>query len=378
MSKNKFLQQLKAVGQLAESQQATIKKNRFVPDEVVRQLQTTGAFRLWVAKEYGGQQASVSDLMQAIQTVSYFNGSLGWILAVTGTAGLGSGYLKPASAQKIFGNTYSLTGGWAAPAGKAQKVEGGLVVNGKWSWGSGVRYCSHIVGGVMIYGEKEQRPVSGIVYLKPEEVELIDNWKVLGLHGTNSIDYQVKNVFVPDHRWIYFPVRQPIIDATLYRFSFLGALAAGVASAGLGLAQRAIDEIVMLSQSKIPNGARRSLAERPLIHHKVALIRAQYEAAKSFLEKAVLKNWEEAETGKISISAKSELRLAATYAVQQSVEVVKEAYTLGGGSSIWDGVKLQELLQDVMMVSQHGLVTPFNYEIAGRVRFGLGVNEWLL
>ena len=83
-------------------------------------------------------------------------------------------------------------------------------------------------------------------------------------------------------------------------------------------------------------------------------------------------------TGNINKSTKSKLRLAASYAVQESVEVVETAYKIGGGSSIWDGVKLQELLRDIHVVSQHGMVSDNNIEIAGRVEFGLDVNEWLL
>lgn len=378
MNSTTFLQQLTNIGQLAESQQATIKKNRHLPDDIVQQLKATGAFRLWVAKDLGGQQAHALELLEAIRTVSYYSGSLGWVLGVTGTAGLGSGYLATPQAEAIFGDAASLTGGWAAPAGRAKRLEGGLVVSGKWSWGSGIRHCTHIVGGVLIERGAGKRPISALAYFEPKDVQLMDNWEVLGLHGTNSIDYQVTEVFVPDGQWLYFPVRQAVVDAPLYRFSFLGALAAGVASVALGLAQRAIDEIILLAHNKVPNGAKRKLSERPIVHEKVALMQANFHATKAFLEQAVHKNWSEAELGQITIAAKSELRLAATFAVQQATTIVQEAYTLGGGSTVWNGVKLQELLQDIHMVSQHGMVTSSQYEIAGRVTFGMTVNEWLL
>lgn len=378
MNNSELHSKLHQIGQLAEKQKVKIEKDRCLPKDLVKQLKETGAFRLWVAKDYGGSQARILDLMEAVQLLSYYNGSLSWVLGVTGTAALGSGYLQASIAQEIFGDTYALTGGWAAPAGRAKRVGEGLIVNGKWSWGSGIRHCSHIVGGILIDRGEDKRPISAIAYFDPKDVTFIDNWEVLGLNGTNSIDYEVKNLFVPDGKWIYFPVRKATIDATLYRFSFLGALASGVAAVGLGLAQRAIDEIIQLSQQKVPNGARRTLAERPAVHEKIALMQATYQAAKLLLADAVRKNWEEAENGKISVKTKSELRLAAAYAVSQSSEIITQAYKIGGGSSVWDGVKLQELLRDIHMVTQHGLVSTNHYEIAGRVAFGLEVNEWLL
>ena len=257
-------------------------------------------------------------------------------------------------------------------------MEGGLLVSGQWRWGSGIAHCSHILGGVLIQSDKDKAPRSAIAYFDPEAVQLIDNWQVLGLKGTNSIDYQVDQYFVPDGNWIYFPVQKAEIDDTLYRFSFLGALASGVASVGLGLARRAIDEILILGKSKIPNGARKTLSERPVVHEKIGQIEAQYQSAKLYLEKAVEKNWQEAKQSKISLQTKSELRLAASFAVQNAVQIVQTAYQIGGGSSIWDGVKLQELLRDINVVSQHRLVAATNIEIAGRTAFGLPVNEWLL
>ncbi len=271
---------LQELGASAEQQNSSILQNRFVPDELVNQLKDSGAFRLWVAEAYGGVQSHILDLMQAVQTLSYYNGSLGWILGVTGTAALSSGYLPAEVAHKIYGHPRALTGGWAAPVGRAKRVEGGILVSGKWSWGSGIRYCSHIVGGTLVERGEDQRPLSAIAFFEPKDVTFIDNWEVLGLHGTNSIDYRVEALFVPDGYWMPFPVQQAHIDATLYRFSFLGALSTGVASVGLGLAQRAIDEIIQLSQHKIPNGARRSLSERPVVHEKIALMQARYESCK--------------------------------------------------------------------------------------------------
>ena len=373
-----FVDQLHEIGEEAEVIAKSIASERVLPTALVDKLKLTGAFKIWVGKQYGGGQLHVLDLLEAVRILAYYNGALGWVLSVTGTAGLASGYLKPENASKIFGDPMALTGGWAAPMGRATKVAGGLMVSGNWSWGSGVSHCTHIVGGIMISNSENDSKRSAVAYFKPEDVAFDDNWKVLGLEGSNSINYSVTNLFLPDSRWTYFPVMKPMVDDPLYRFSFLGALASGVASVSLGIANRAIHEIVDLGKTKIPNGARYPLAKRPLIHYKVAQIKAKYLSAKSFLYDAVIENWEEAITGNINKSTKSKLRLAASYAVQESVEVVETAYKIGGGSSIWDGVKLQELLRDIHVVSQHGMVSDNNMEIAGRVEFGLDVNEWLL
>lgn len=378
MNIDSFIQPLHQIGQQAEQQKEIIRQKQNLPDAIIQQLKALPIFRLLVPKAYGGQQASILDLIRVVQLLSYYNGSLGWVVSIIGTSGLCSGYLQPNVAQKIFGPADALTAGFAAPVGKATKVEGGILVSGTWSWGSGIQHCTHIAGGAMLKSTEGQRPISILAYFEPKDLVFMDNWQVLGLHGTNSIDYQANQVFIPDGNWLPFPAQQAQVDDPLYRFSFLGALAAGVSAVGLGLAKRAIDEIKQLSQHKVPNSARRTLAERPIVQEKVAILQAQYQSARLFLEQAIHNNWQAAEQGKIPATTKSEIRLAATYATQQACGIVRQAYQMGGGSSVWNGVKLQELLQDVHMVTQHGIVSPNTYEVMGRVVFGQKVNEWLL
>lgn len=374
-----LLARLTTIGKEAEARREEIEANRCLPHDIIQEVKASGVLKLWVAKEYGGSEAHILDLLEAVQTCAYHNGSLGWVVAVTGTAGLCAGYLPNEDAAEIFGSPEAMVGGWAAPVGKALRVDGGLQISGKWAWGSGIRHASHIVGGVMIIPKAEgEKPQSALAYFEPNQVQLIDNWQVLGLKGSNSIDYEVKNVFVQEGKWIYFPVKTPVLEATLYQFSFMGALASGVASVGLGLAARALDELKKLSLHKVPNGAGRTLAERPLVQDQLARMTANYQSAKLFLENAIQKNWQDAEQCQSSVVHKSELRLAATHAAETSLEIIQQAYKLGGGSSIWDGVKLQELLRDAHVMSQHGLISSNNYEVAGRVAFELPVNEWLL
>lgn len=370
-------QALRAVGQEAEARKSEIETNRCIPNDLIIKLKETGILHTWTAAAYGGKQEDILSLVTSIQELAYYNGSIAWIVGVTGTAALGSGYLQPEVAQEVFGHPMAQVGGWAVPAAMAQNVEGGLLVSGKWAWGSGIRHCTHIVGGVIAL-DKDNKPKSALVYMDPKDVEFIDNWQVLGLRGSNSIDYSVKDLFIPDGKWVWFPSATAAVDAPLYRFSFLGALASGVAGVALGLAHRALDEIKKLSQKKRPMGAKKTLAERPVVHDRIARMEAAYYSAKLFLEASVQDNWKAAEDRKQTAAQKSKLRLAAANAVDVSAQVVRDAYQIAGGSSIWDGVKLQELFRDVNAITQHGLVASPIFEVVGRVSMGQKVNEALL
>jgi len=124
--------------------------------------------------------------------------------------------------------------------------------------------------------------------------------------------------------------------------------------------------------------AQKTLSEKAFIQFQLAATEAKYQAAKAFLEKAVIANYEAAKVGIPNIETKNLLRMAATYTVTASAEVVDWCYKIGGGSTIWNSVKLQELQRDMLVVTQHGLVAPSNNEMIGKVAFGLRFNPWLL
>lgn len=366
------------VGKKAESRKVEIEQLRVLPNDLAAELKSTGVLRLWVNKANGGLQSDIRSLIHAVQTLAYYNGSLAWIASVTGTGSLISGYLQKNISKAIFGDKDAMLGGFAAPVGRAKKVDGGLLVNGRWGWGSGTAHCSTVIGGIMINGTDNQPPIPAIALFHPKDVEWHDTWDVNGLKGTGSGDYEVKKVFVPDGRWLYFPVQKSQVDAPLYRVSFYGALAAGVAAVGLGLAQRALAEIKALGLTKKPVMARKTLSEKAIVQFQLAEINAKYAAAKAFLEQAAMENYEVAKTKIPDIHTKNSLRMAATHAVTTSSEVVDWCYKIGGGSTIWNSAKLQELQRDMSVVTQHGLVAPSNNEMIGKVAFGLKFNPWLL
>ena len=333
--KTELLERLKQIGQQADRRAEEIEAQRRLPDDIAQAVIESGVLRLWIAKAYGGFEAPVADLLDAVETLAYHDGATGWVAMVTGTASLTSGFLPPAVGQEIFGHPRAMVGGLAAPMGRAVAVEGGLRVTGKWLWGSGTPFCSHIVGVVQVVDD-DGKPTAlpngvrlPLVYFPKASVKLIDTWHVAGLKGTASGEYAVQDLFVPDGFWIGFPPSSPVIDAPLYRFPFAGALAAGVASAARGMARRALDEILELSPNKVPQWATKKLAERPVVQTQVARAEATYFAARAFLREAVANGWAEAEQGTVSVAASRRLRMAATYATEQADAAVEEAYRLG-------------------------------------------------
>ena len=365
------------IAQNAEDERKQIEDSRNIPSDIMEQVKEAGLVKMWCRKECGGKEISVSDVVQIISEIAYYNGSLAWVTGVTNCSSLTTGFVSKDMAMLLFGRDNAMIGGFAGPAGVATKEGDALNVSGRWSWGSGVTHCSHIVGGVRIM-DGNKIIGTAVVFLRPDEVTFHDNWHVLGLKGTHSIDYSADSVLIPKERWTYFPVGQPDSPSPLYRFSFLGALSVSVAAVGSGLAKRAIDEIKKIAQTKSPFGQGKVMADRPDFQEQMAKTMGQYHAAQALLKSAIQEVEEEVISAPCSTHSKAKLRLAAAHATTLNSEVVTSCYRLASGSSIWEGGKLEELLRDMNVVSQHGMVNRGNYRTAGAVALGKDVPEVLL
>lgn len=366
-----------ALAQTAEQRRREIEAARNIPDDLIAQAKSEGLVRMWTASEYGGLQLSVRETMKRIQPIAYHNASLAWVIAVTNCSSLFSGYFPAEMAKSLYSDEHAMIGGFAGPAGIAEIMDGGIRVNGTWSWGSGIRHCSHIVGGVR-FMQGEQMVGAALAFFLPEEVELEDNWHVVGLKGTNSINYSAKDVFIPNGRWSFFPLSEPQINAPLYRFSSLGALSLSVAVVGLGLAERALHEIQQIAQSKSPMGQGKPLAKRSVAQQAIGKIHGNYHAARSLFYNTIAEAEAEAEKGVCSAETKAAIRLAACHTTHLAKEVVQEAYRIAGGSAVWETGKLEELHRDIHVVSQHAMVADSNYRTAASVFLGNSVPSFLL
>lgn len=369
---------LAGVAARAGARAAEIEQLRHLPRDLVDDLAATGVFKLWVPRAYGGAEAHVHDLLDAIETVAYHDGSTAWCVMIAGTTGLNAGFLPPEHARTIYGPAGAITGGYGMPGGTAVAAEGGIRVSGRWSWGSGTDHCTTIGGGVRVVDASGQPATladgtrAPFAFFDLDDVELLDTWHVAGLKGTASTDYTVTDAFVPQGRWVDFVSGpEPVVDSPLYRFSFLGALGIGVASVMVGLGRRAIAELVNLGD-KVPAGSSRGLAERPTVQAQIAEADAAVRSSRAFLREVVDECWDAAATdGSMTDEHKRLLRLAASNMAERCTHAVDLCYHAGGGTSVYETSPLQRVFRDTHVATQHGMIAPRTLEPLGRMVFGL-------
>ncbi len=326
-----------------------------LPADLASKINDAGLYRMAIPKVYGGPERTLAQLLRANEAIAYADGSVGWCSMIYSTMGFMAGLAPAEWAQVMFGKeNMSISCGSTVPSGRGEFVKGGMKVSGRWSWGSGAHNCDWIAGGTLVMdGDKPSQGASGepqvfMVYFARDQVKLIDNWDPSGLIGSGSGDFEVKDAFVPQDRWIIMGATKPVVDGPLYRLPFFGMLASAHAAHALGIAQRSIDSFAELARDKIPTWQRETLAKNPITQTNLGRAEGQLYAARATIYEIVDEVTDcVTRGGKPTLEHRRRLRMAANFVIETSTGIVDMMYTLGGGSSVHRTSPLQRCLRDM-------------------------------
>ena len=275
-------------------------------------------------------------------------------------------FLPPDVAVTVYPSPATATGGVFAPNGRGVRVDGGFSVTGRWQWGSGTQHCSWIVGGAMC-DDGTQR----VCFFPASDVQFHDTWYSVGLRGTGSLDFSVEGVHVTDRFTVRAGVAAPHVDEPLARFPNFTLLALGIAAVAVGVARRALDELITIAGSKTPQFSSRTLANSGFAQTEFAKAEAQWRSARAYLRDEVGSAWQTACAGDpVSVEARVAIRLAAAHAVAACVAVTDTAFTLAGGTAVYETSVLGRCVRDVRVMTQHIMVAPKLNETLGKHLLG--------
>lgn len=353
---------------------AEIEEARTLPADLVDRLARAGLFRLLQPAAYGGLELPPADALAAIERLARADAATAWCVMIGATSSLMAAYLPAADAAEIFADPEGVVGGVFAPMGRARVDGPDYIVSGRWSWASGSGHCRWLGGGCLIMdGDEVQiadkgRPLTRMMLFPREAVTLIDTWHAAGLKGTGSGDMAVEALRVPGSCAVDLIAGRPQVDGPLYAFPLFGLLALGVAAVAAGNARAALDEIADTLKAKRPAGGRKSLAEKDGVQTQLAAMEAAWRAGRAHIDAAVAQAWAVAQQqGSIGPDHRMGLRLAATHMTRTAADLVRQAYDLGGGAALYLSSSLQRRFRDAHAATQHIMVGPLSYELAGRV-----------
>lgn len=349
-------------------------RQRRLPAATVDALVAAGLMRLCVPAAYGGPEVAATELVEAIEGVAAVDGAAGWCVMIASTTSSMSLFLPPDWAREIYGDPTVVTGGVYAPNGTAEPVDGGWSVTGRWAWGSGTQHCRWITGGARTPGGEFH-----LMFLDAADVTFHDTWHAVGMRGSGSLDFSAEAAHVPDGRSVLPGVGRPTIECPLAAFPNYSLLASGVAAVSLGIARHALDELVELAQGKRPLFSSRTLAQSGAVQAEVSRAEAELRAARAFLLGELADAWDVALAGgRVDVPVRARIRLACVHAASSAARVADTAFTLAGGTSVYESSPLQRCLRDAHVATQHLMVSSRLHETLGRLQLGIDADTTAL
>ncbi len=342
---------------------------------VVDALHEEGLFGIWVPRIVpGGSELDVVTSLRVIEAVAYGDPSSGWVLMAAALAiGTGAAYLAREAVDQLFsGPTLPVIAGQGTRPGVAVPTDGGFRLSGSWSFASGIKHATHIHTLGVIQGTNEPR----IFVLPVEQATMIDNWDVLGLRATGSIDYRIDNVFVPEAYTHFAVTETPRQGGNLYRIGIIGFAAICHSAWACGIGRRLLDELA----AKVRGGIGRSgtQASSETFHEEYAKTEAKYRAARALVFDAWGSVSETLERGEpLAARQHTMIRLAMAHITWTCKEVADFVYKSAGTVALRAGT-IQRLYRDMHAGTQHITSAPPVIRNAGRELAGLATGKrWL-
>jgi alkylation response protein AidB-like acyl-CoA dehydrogenase len=351
------------VAELARQHAAWGDREGRLADPVVDALHREGLYGMWVPRSMrGGAELDVVSSLKVIENLSYGDPSAGWVLMASALAiGTGAAYLGEDAVAELFSrDRLPVIAGQGTRPGTATPTRGGFILTGSWSFASGIKHGTHIHTLGVIEGAGEAR----IFVVPVERSTLIDNWDVLGLRATGSIDYTIDTVYVPEAYTHFATTETPLRGGSLYTIGIIGFAAICHSGWACGIGRRILDELAGVVQQKA--GRPGTLASSTSFQEQYAKAEATYRSARAL----VYETWGDihetlARGDRLSVRQHTLMRLALAHATWSSHEVAMFAYTASGTLALRSGT-MQHLFRDMHAGTQHITSAPPVFGAIGR------------
>lgn len=331
---------------------------RAVPPEIVAGLREAGVFRMTLPKAWGGEQLGLLHSAEVVREVAEADGSTGWTVQVASMAWIFlRGLPRKTLQEEVFADGADLMlRGAVAPKGRAIPVDGGYRITGRWPLASGPFTPDWMIAGFVVDGApplQDGRLDIQVALIRPDQVTFLDTWTAVGLRATQSNDFTMDDVFVPQHHT--GPLfRDNNIPAPIYDLPYSPT---GVSHDAviLGALKGALGDLAELAASKRPAfNPKVLLGEDPVFQEQFAELELRATALAALSESTTRIVDNRALAGEPPTPFEWFGYTGSTQHIHhEGIRILNEVMTLSGSSGLYETSSLQRRWRDVRCVSQH-------------------------
>ncbi len=366
-----LLARVEGIADVIAANREASETGRTLAPAAVTALRESGLLRMKAPRVVGGAEAHPVTQMDVIEAVALIDPAASWSMFISSAvAGSALARLPDEGVAEVTSGGFPCIAGTLRPAGSAEPVEGGYRVSGRWAWGSGMNHADFF-SALVLTGDSDQPVISVIV--PAAEVIAHDTWFPLGMRGTGSADFELSDVFVPNHRVADVSRSAPRRGGSLFRLGMPGYVINEHGAFAYALAQAAIDEFVRMAVAKKRGYLMAtSVADRAVVQRELSRAQRRTDACRLLMADTVEQLYAEAESDEgVSAETQAQGRAAATWCTDEAIEVVSSLFRYAGGGAVMSGSPFERLLRDLYTVQSHLVVSDVAYEIDGQFLLGL-------
>ena len=339
-----------------------IETGRRLPMPLVRQMERAGLFAMAMPKEWGGAALDFPSQVRVIEALSAIDASVGWCVMIGIDGGYMTAFIDQKLARAMYPDVNVATAITFAPPGKAVKKGDGFVVSGRWPFGSGCQHAPWLIGHFAIFDDNSPRidanglPETRFGFIPAKECEILDTWNTLGLRGSGSQDWMVKDGFIPEERMFNLAAPTHYRKGPLHTLPNL--LLYKVVAVHLGIARGAIEDFISMASNKpltfkSPVAKQSMLRDEPFAQNAVAQAEALVSSARGFVFEAFGDIWNTLVAGEMpSPRQRARGRLATAHGSAACTQAVELLCRANGGGTVYTGNPFERRLRDILTASQ--------------------------
>ncbi|MBG9454351.1 acyl-CoA dehydrogenase [Lysinibacillus sphaericus] len=221
-----------------------------LPKDIVELIYERQLFKLFTAKELGGKDLELLEGMKVFQQMSALDGNFGWLVTI-GTGGNAFiPTLNKEVCEKIFLPRNAVIAGSGHPSGRAVKIDGGYRVTGQWKYCSGADYATTFTMNCFVENEGIRTDKIISCSVNCDQVEVLNDWRAMGLKATASHTIRVQDVWVPEQETFQLGIAKNKYGSAVHSFPFGAFAEASFISVCLGITENFLEEASILVKQR--------------------------------------------------------------------------------------------------------------------------------
>ncbi len=355
-------------------------RDRGIPIATHLEYREAGFYKIFQPARYGGYEMPVGFMVEMCAELGRGCGSSAWVFSNLAGQSTIVGTHHPRAQDELWAANPDtlIASSFPTQGGTARRVDGGILVDGLYSFASGIDFADWENLQVFIPNEG-RAPDHRFALVPKSDYTIKDDWYSTGLSGTGSRSVVLDNVFIPEYRLLDVTKvggpEDPVVDfhpGALYRLHAMSGAAKFFPGPAIGIARGALELVEEELRSR-RSAVGIQMAELPTAQARIAESGAEIDAAFALMLQDSAEAMRYARSGeKAPLIARARWRRDNAFAGQLCLRAVERLHPLSGGRGLHRDSLFQLAWRDIhAAVQQITMSWDIQSVNCGRVQLGL-------